>query len=379
MPIQAYYMVARTPFHLGERGVANEATSVYCHADTLFSALCQTLREISGNDRLKEFLDTYGGQTPALAISSAFPYVAASHVFSPSTVMRLYPRPAEPPPGVDDDPEARKAVKKIAWLSEPLWRAWLTGEIPAACLTRANGPEPAHLRQGGQLWLTPDEAAEEAHYVGPDSDPESYWKRSDAPRVTVDRVSSASAVYQVGRVTYAPGGGLWFLAQIEEDWRDEIEAALHALGDAGLGGERSNGHGAFALHGPHDLPRPLPRPQEKGRVVLLSPCYPIESELPGIVEGEHISYELIARRGWMSSPDRVPPTDDHEAIAGTALRRKTALMFAEGSILRSPDGARTMGKLADVTPDVFHAHRIKRYGLAIVAGCWKGGAGDATD
>jgi CRISPR/Cas system CSM-associated protein Csm4 (group 5 of RAMP superfamily) len=40
-----YRLIAKSPFHLGERGIGLEETSLSLHADTLFSALCLTLRE----------------------------------------------------------------------------------------------------------------------------------------------------------------------------------------------------------------------------------------------------------------------------------------------------------------------------------------------
>jgi len=52
------------------------------------------------------------------------------------------------------------------------------------------------------------------------------------------------------------------------------------------------------------------------------------------------------------------------------MRRKTVLMFAEGSILRSPLGSQVIGNLANVTPKIMCAHQVYRYGLSLVAGCY---------
>jgi hypothetical protein len=43
-------------------------------------------------------------------------------------------------------------------------------------------------------------------------------------------------------------------------------------------------------------------------------------------------------------------------------------MFAEGSLLRWPDGRTSLGALADVTPEVFAAHPVWRCGLAFPVG-----------
>ena len=44
--IKLFKLAPRTAFHFGQRGVGVEGTQVFCHADTLFSALCLTLREL---------------------------------------------------------------------------------------------------------------------------------------------------------------------------------------------------------------------------------------------------------------------------------------------------------------------------------------------
>jgi len=55
-------------------------------------------------------------------------------------------------------------------------------------------------------------------------------------------------------------------------------------------------------------------------------------------------------------------------VHGSGLRRKAVRMFTEGSLLRWPDGKTCLGTLADVTPDVFAAHKVWRYGLAFPVG-----------
>jgi CRISPR type III-A-associated RAMP protein Csm4 len=159
----------------------------------------------------------------------------------------------------------------------------------------------------------------------------------------------------------------------QKDWQKQGELALQVLGDAGVGGERSAGHGLFRLHGPHPLSG-LPDPTPGGRFLTLSLYYPTEAELKDVVGGDDISYRFQVRRGWMSSPDQVESAED-EALSGSALRRKAVRMFAEGSILCWPEDKTALGDLADVTPDVFSPHKVWRYGLAWAVGYRpKGGA-----
>jgi CRISPR-associated protein Csm4 len=372
MEATAYHLEARSPFHLGLRGVGIEATAVHAPSDTLFSALCHVLRQQFGLETLDAFLGTYAAGEPALMFSSAFPYVLARREeqvedwerpdpFDPAQVVRFFPRPFEPPPSVADDPEQRKQVKRITWLSESVFRKWVSGA------SLEDHFDQDRLVQGGRVWLTAKERAMVAGWRDEEADAIRMWSVGEAPRVTVDRRASTSQVYQAGRVWFQPGGGLWLLAKWRADWQERGELALQALGDAGMGGERSAGHGQFQPHGPHTL-SPLPGPKPGQRFVALSLYYPRQEELQGVLDGENARYQLLVRRGWMSSPD-VARGPDGETVRGGALRRKSVRVFAEGSLLRWPDGQVTLGQLADVTPDVFkNVHPVWRYGLAFPVG-----------
>jgi CRISPR type III-A-associated RAMP protein Csm4 len=284
---------------------------------------------------------------------------------------------------VPDVLEERKIVKKIAWVSEGIFRAWVNGSQAALSAewikeTTIGGQkvEYPNLVQGRRVWLTSDERERVAGWRDEETDAIRLWAVGDVPRVTVDRRVSASSVYQAGRVWFPPGGGLWLLARWQADWQPRGELALQVLGDAGVGGERSAGHGLFRLHGPHALSG-LPEPTPGGRFLTLSLYYPTEAELKDVVGGNDIGYRLQVRRGWMSSPDQVESAEEG-ALSGSALRRKAVRMFAEGSILRWPDEKSVLGTLADVTPDAYRqsgGHDVWRYGYAYAVGYRpKGGA-----
>jgi CRISPR-associated protein Csm4 len=371
MNATAYHLEARAPFHFGLRGVGIEATAVHAPSDTLFSALCHAVRLQFGATVLEEFLNTYTTGDPALVLSSAFPYVPVrreeevdgwqpSEPFDPAQAVRFFPCPPEPPPGVPDDPDQRKQVKDIKWLSESIFRAWVSGEDLAAHFEEDN------LVQGGRVWLTKQERKLVAGWRDEETDGIRFWSVGEVPRVTVDRRASTSQVYQAGRVWFQPGGGLWALMHWREGWQARGELALQVLGDAGMGGERSAGHGQFRVHGPHSLP-PLPEPQPGERFVALSLYYPTRDELAGVLGSDDVRYQLRMRRGWMASPDAAQ-SPDGRTVHGGGLRRKAVHMFAEGSLLRWPGGQTSLGTLADVTPQVFTAHTVWRYGLVFPVG-----------
>jgi len=367
------YLEARAPFHFGLRGVGIEATTVHGPSDTVFAGLCQAMRQQLGPDKLREFLDDYDASPdPPLLLSSAFPYVLARREeevddwqppkpFDPAQAICFFPRPLEPPPGLPDVPEERKKVKRIEWLSEGIFRAWVGGESMKPHYI------PENLVQGGRVWLTAAEQKQVAGWRDEETDAIRLWAVGDVPRVTVDRQASTSTVYQAGRVWFPPGSGLWLLLRWRADWQAHGAVVLQVLGDAGIGGERSAGHGLFNLHGPQPL-APLPAPAADERFLTLSLYYPTETELPAVLSGEGVSYRLQMRRGWMASPDD-SRDDKGNLVRGRALRRKAVRLFAEGSILRWPDGKTVLGMLADVTPEVFKkAHPVYRYGLAFPVG-----------
>jgi len=371
MNATAYHLEARAPFHFGLRGVGIEETAAHAPSDTLFSALCYAIRQQFSAAKLEEFVSTYAAGQPALILSSGFPYVLARRedqvegwqppeLLDPTQVVRFFPRPLEPPPGVSDDAEQRKRVKRIAWLSEGIFRTWVDGGDLGGHFSENN------LVQGGQAWLTAREREAVAGWRDEETDAIRFWAVGEVPRVTVDRRASTSQIYQAGRVWFQPGCGLWLLAQWREDWRTRGELALRVLGDAGIGGERSAGHGQFRVHGPHSL-SPLPDPTPGKRFVTLSLYYPARDELAEVLGGDGVRYRLQVRRGWMASPD-ASQSSDGKTVRGSGLRRKAVRMVGEGSLLRWPEGKTFVGTLADVTPEAFTAHTVWRYGLVFPVG-----------
>jgi CRISPR type III-A-associated RAMP protein Csm4 len=295
-----------------------------------------------------------------------FGYEVGSDPFDPAQTVRFFPRPLElRPPGVPDDPDQRKRIKRITWVSEGIFRAWVSGEN----LNDHFGED--NLVQGERIWLTMQEREATAGWRDEGTDAVQFWSVGEVPRVAVDRRASTSQIYQAGRVWFQPGGGLWLLMDWREDWQARGELALQVLGDAGMGGERSAGHGQFRPHGAY-APSPLPDPVVGERFITLSLYYPTRDELVEVLGDEDVRYRLRVRRGWMASPDTVQSPDG--TVHGSGLRRKSVQMFAEGSLLCWPeDGNQSpsrlfLGELADVTPNIFTAHPVWRYGLALPVG-----------
>jgi CRISPR-associated protein Csm4 len=345
-----YRLAPRSAFHFGLRGVGIEETATFCPADTLFSALCLTLREWEpeGNRALESWLARFpplnAGGPPPLRLSSALPY-AGQVLFFPKPML-----PANIPAAMGSS--RAKTFKKMAFVSLGVFSRWLGGQ------ELEEEVDDDQFLHAGRVWVTRDERQKLEAFHDPGSGQIRMWAEQTVPRVTIDRMTSRSSVYQAGVVRFRQGAGLFVLAEFL-DGEGEAEARrlatlFEVLGHGGLGGERSSGYGQFGVAAPQpfgDLGA------AQGDLFLtLSPYHPTAAEVRAGVLGEGASYNLLTRRGWVGSPE------------GLNLRRRLVRLLGEGSVLHRKN-LPSLGDLADVTPrdgagNPGLSHNVWRYGIA---------------
>jgi CRISPR-associated protein Csm4 len=337
-----YTLQFRAPLHIGERGIGQEETREYAPADTLFSALCTMWSLLYGIDSLTDLLARYGdaGREPFF-LTSAFPYAGE---------IRFYPKPLRPP---DSAPESAKHWKSVRWVSERVFQAYLDGE-PIALEPEGDAlRNAAKLRlQGDEILIHPEERQALQEFWDYAADDLRIYRTAIVPRVTLDRISNASQIWQFGEVHFTRGCGLWFAVQFgDAGVRERFEACLRLLGDTGLGGERGAGRGLFcfernewALRGPSS-PRAF---------ITLSPWVPATQEQRDWLRADGSAYELTLKRGWLGSP------------TVNNLRRKEVWMVREGSVIAHPPEFR-IGQLVDLAPEM-SPHPAYRYGYAFPVG-----------
>ncbi len=324
----------------GERGTGVETASLFCHADTFFAALCFGVLETAGEARLVEMLEAFYDEPPFI-VSSLFPRVGT---------VRFVPRPPtgrrRDRPDTDQvTPTDRKVLKKLRHVSWSLYQELIADPDLSPLEIAQPGPAGDGWHLPGEREAMGDASADESH----------WWRLARLPRVTVDRQTGASTLFFSGETRFAQGAGLHVLVQWfdETSWRPTFEQALSALGDSGIGGERSGGKGQFDWHGPASM---LLRAQSATETFMtISPYCPRERELAGGILGPDASWGLVTRGGWVG------------ASGARSRRHRPVTMIEAGSVLHHPQSVigQTLGQLVEVTPrDFERPFSVWRYGYA---------------
>ena len=324
MPV--YDLTLRGPLHVGEAiGRERESVLDWLPSDSLFAALVVAWGEL-GYD-VPARLRSLSEGAPPWVLSSAFPRVAG---------IRFYPAP----------PVLRRAglegnrAKRIRWLSQQILDQLRTGIQPEA--GRNN------WLHHGAVWITaPERAGIPSDHLDEEGEPR-LWRSSVVPRAAIDRSSSVTHPFHAGRVSFAPGGGLWFAVRgPHTGW---VSEALELLADSGLGGLRSSGHGAFALH---EIDADLPAPPPLAAGLCLSRFAPSgPDEIRATLQQDGAAYRFVSIGGWC--------TDD----SGRPWRRRVVRMVAEGALV--PNALSARGQLVDARPlgvPAFAERAVYRFGL----------------
>ncbi len=340
-------------FHIGEPvGIERQAVLTHIPADTLFAALATTWAQ-SGRDVNALLARFTAAAAPPLLLTSAFPCLYDTNL---KNTLRFFPRPQVRLNAAKEKIEAAgKGLKKAAWVSEQLFGQLCQGKsIEAALDKRCFGP--------GGLWVTPEDLTHPLLPLDAEERLKPLWKQWDAPRVTLDRVTGASTLYHIGRVTLAAQVGFWFALHGEAPLVNAVTEALAVLADSGLGGLRSTGHGAFDWT---STDATLPGMGDSGYAVTLARYAPRDKdEAAQTLQQPRTAYTLVNVGGWC--------VDDENH----AWRRRSVRMISEGSVI----GSTAVGQLADVTPikpdkwqDAatpwpFNLRKVYRYGYAFPIG-----------
>ena len=334
MPATAWVfgLQPRAPLRLGSHAEDIDRARALAASDTLFGALCWATKAVFGNEALERLLDGLKSPEPQLRISSMLPVRWDDS--GPGEI--FFPLPVRKPVRQLDD---RKLLRQVSFIDRTAYR-WLFG-------AEGSSREP---RRFGELLGAGLDGHELAR----------PWEVQSRSRVTVDRRSGASALYESAATHFAlPGSSNGTASRVipgvvalvaDEAVLKHLTICLRVLGEAGIGGERSSGMGRFELLGPHACELPVTANPAAGPTLSL--CWPSPADLAaGAFElDETRGYRVVERGGWIAS----------EAWNGWRSRR--VAMLAEGSYL---GGSGPGGGLADVTPEAGGEHPVYRYGFGL--------------
>lgn len=360
--LTTYRLTFPDGLHVGVRGLDLAESSVSVPSDTLLAALLDTHHCTGG--RIEDwFIPPADPKAPTrdcpYQITSAFPFAGEVHFFP-------MPVPAQAFLSNSLLKERRKDINCIRFVSEGILRLLLDGKRLDDWLFPADDkakPQTGVAIQGGALWLTLKECERLPLALRHDAKTNrpippralrrhAVYAEATIPRVTVDRINTASTIFHAGRVTFADGCGLWFGLVGNEP--PGFACALHTLSENGMGGGRSIGYGAFNYTGPQSLT--LPDPLPGGASLLLSRYHPRDEETAAL-QHPGAAYNLASVAGWLRTWN------------DAAQRRRRLWLVREGSVVYLP-GSGPWGNVVDVrptypNPDGDLPHPVWRAGLAL--------------
>lgn len=305
------------------------------HSDTLWGALCWAMRMLYGEQRLEDFINSYGsgeqvGAASPIYISSAFPYWQKAD----GEKVHYFPRPlreAEPEDGDYDT---------------------LNEAIDAFRKRKRDKPLP----------LMPLKDFEDGEWAKGKVVPKQ--KTSPMAHNTINRLTGSTLTangqgqlfHTAERHLYLPSGhakeestGLYFLADGDTE---TLQALLRMLEHFGIGGDRSSGKGRFDIEMPAEDFH-IEEPATANARMALSLYHPTKIELDqydASPADSPLQYRTVVRQGWKAS-----------------RQKKPTLYFSEGSVfpfLPENSGPR-LGQNADGGTHE-EGHPITQYGFGFM-------------
>lgn len=289
--------------------------SMTCHADTMFSAVCQEWMKVFGKEKLDELLEAVNKNE--FKISDLFPYIGEE----------LYlPKPAL---YIERDPEFeivvdKKTMKNLKYIPATHFKEYIH-----------------FLKSGGNL---------------PFSNVE-FGKEIISKRVNLREEQSMP--FSIASFQFNENSGLYFLLDASDEMREKFEIVLDSLGTTGLGGKKYIGMGKFVLYedsyemvlyNSDEVIDELLN-TEGDLYISLSVVAPTDEDLDSI-DLEKSYYTLINRTGFIDSIN----------YSNVHLKKRSVMLFNSGSCFNRP----IKGQILDVSN--YGAHNVYRYGKGMFLG-----------
>jgi CRISPR-associated protein Csm4 len=300
--------------HFGKVGIGLEKTTVNCHCDTLYSAICHEVLKLHGEQGLNEFCDsTKKGE---FLLSDLLPY-DSQDLYIPKPI--LYKERNEDVQATDS--VMKKRMKKLEFIPISKISEYFNGEV--------------------------EDVKFSANMV--------YEKNA----ISRDGDDKNNGLYSVGVTRFFKDCGLYFVAQIEDDKKEWFDNIINSLAFSGIGGKRTSGYGQFEIEDCAELEETSPIEYEKDMAKLLtqkgehyltlSAFYPKREEISKLKNGY---YSLIQRQGFVQSA----------SYSDKLLKKIPVTMINAGSCFSQ----KFEGDIIDVSKS--GNHPVYRYGKPIMIG-----------
>lgn len=305
--MNVYKLKFRSALHVDEKGSGTpETVSEFIRSDTISAAVSIAWAKLFPEDSPAVF------SNPPFRLSSAFPFIGDILLF-PVPVWGIWKQA--------DDPEKRKDIKKIKWLSLSLLEQVLAGAILSV--------DDCQIMPCG-ISITRDELTRNkalTQFTEP-------WKLVERQRVAVDRLNtdpstdeSQGRLFFFAMQFFAEESGLFLIADGGEKDIKRLRAVLDFLGDEGMGADRSSGLGSFKVT--HSQTFSVNSPKKTDGWFTLSLFNPKPDEnLEKLLMNS--GYSLVTRSGW---------------ISGSTYGRAPIKTFGESSFFSDKPDGRTVSVL----------------------------------
>jgi len=297
------------------------------HADTIFGHLCWALRYLKGEDRLKEWLESFKS-SPTL-ISNAFKDGLIPRPVLPAVQLSLQGR------SVLLSAALFKKMKKISFLKEE-WvyqnQMSFSSKVLMEELLRI-AEEEMQNKSRGKSFLKTDASVAITHN-------------------TYDRLSGRvleGSLYDWIETFYLQHNGepqtFWFLIKTESLTKNEIDNLLEFVAFSGFGADKSIGKGQIKITAINE--EALPECPDANAFISLS------NFIPGKPEDLNGYYQPLTKYGKLGG----------EWAAGRVPFKKPVVMLQAGAVIKDADYSetKTYGKLQT---DIHRQKEIVQYGYA---------------
>ncbi len=288
----AVYSIIRlsnfSPLHIGTGRDNYDSSMTNLQSDTLTAALAAVRAQQGETDDLEAFLQSF-------SMSSAFPY-SGRHLLLPVPQGRLSVSVRG-----EHDYQYRKLLKKVRYVDRSLWLRLLAGEHLELDRGQIQGEYILEEKTSQDLLISKSQVSE----------------RVGVPR---DQGSKSEPFYFEWRF-FDGNSGLFVLTDAQDEKLRELLQLFEALGQEGIGTDRSVGGGKFDVAGAEEWI--IEEPTNTDAMMLLSMYIPTEDELAAI-DMDHSIYSIALRGGFIAGSQN----EDFRH-----LRKKSVYMFDVGSIL----------------------------------------------